>query len=194
MITKQTSTTSAQSQLLQQQQQQFGPAFIGPAPVGTAQAKPGTTTTTTTTNPTTRDGTVNHPSITISPATSNQNLKFEGKFEQTFQASSLRSAFRNHPAFTAVFEDGRGGASRDQGHWRNLNRSGGTEKFPGRIVALSSSEDVRAAGRGEMKGADTAAAATAHAEFALTGAPKGLVSVIMHAYNRSDMTGRILLV
>jgi len=42
--------------------------------------------------------------ILVSPATSN-DVKFERKFEHVFRTSSLHDAFKNHPAFNAVFED-----------------------------------------------------------------------------------------
>ncbi len=44
--------------------------------------------------------------VLVSPATSN-NVKFERRFEQVFAPSSLHDAFKNHPAFNAVFENER---------------------------------------------------------------------------------------
>lgn len=42
--------------------------------------------------------------ITISPATSNKDVKFLGQFDHVFKAWTLHAAFEQHPAFTAVFE------------------------------------------------------------------------------------------
>ncbi len=53
----------------------------------------------------------------MSPATSN-NVKFERRFEQAFEPSSLHDVFKTHPAFNAVFEDERmGGFGRFEASW-----------------------------------------------------------------------------
>lgn len=166
----------ARSQPSQQQEKQTGPAN----PESAQQVDLGTTTTT--------SDAVRNASVTISPATSNQNPNFDGTFKRAFTASSLRRAFKDHPAFHAVFEKRGGGL----GHgWPDFAEDWGDEapglkKFSGKIVALS--EDLAAAGGGEGKSVDTGGggAAAAGGNFALTSASKGLVSAIMTAYSRYD--------
>lgn len=46
----------------------------------------------------------NQPQVTISPATSNKDLRFTGEFDQVFRPSSLHGAFRQHAAYGAVFQ------------------------------------------------------------------------------------------
>lgn len=159
---------SAQHQPLQQQ---TGPAITGPAPVSAAPPKPGNTTWSSS------DGSEKHAaSVTISPATSNQNLRFDHPFERVFMPTSLRRAFRGHDAFGAVFEERQGGF--DEGWGGGGSR--GPNKFPGKIVALSDNLTVG-------KSADTATGAPADGEFSLTDASRGLVSTIMTAYNRCEI-------
>lgn len=104
--------------------------------------------------------------ITISPATTNQNLKFAGEFEQAFRATSLAKAFEKHIAFGAVFK------TTASAYGRNFRQVSSKSKYRGDIVALS--EDLATA-ETEGKGATP---------FTLTKAPKGLVDTIMTAYNR----------
>ena len=47
---------------------------------------------------------IRQPQVTISPATSNKDLRFTGDFDQVFRPSSLHGAFRQHAAYEAVFE------------------------------------------------------------------------------------------
>lgn len=160
----------------QQQEQQTGPAN----PESAQQADLGTTTTS--------SDAVQNASVLISPATSNRNLKFDRTFRKVFTAFSLRHAFKDHPAFHAVFEKRGGGI----GHgWPDSAQDWGGEapglkKFPGKIVALS--EDLAAAGGGAGRSVynSAATAAAAGGNFALTSASKGLVSAIMTAYSRYD--------
>ena len=189
----------AQGQALQpqqQQQQQTGPASI--IIIGCAQAKSDPTI-----NSSTSDAVKHEKSVTISPATSNKNLKFAGSFKAAFTPFSLRRAFKDHVAFHAVFETRGGCTGNGYGRydsredWGNESHTLKLEKFPGKIIALP--EDMAAAGGGAGKSVGTAAGAAAAGgagaagaagaaagEFALTSASKGLVSAIMTAYSRYD--------
>ena len=160
-------------------QQQTGPAITGPGPACTAEAKPGNTTSI--------DNAVKHAaSVTISPATSNRNLKFDEAFGDVFMPCSLRRAFKDHAAFQAVFEEGPVGFGGGWGGGGSL----GPKSIPAKIVALS--EDLAVAeGAEEKNAATTITAAPADNGFVLTSAPKGLVTAIMTAYNRYFVCLRI---
>lgn len=158
-------------------------AGLAESSISPAQAKPADTNN--------ADDVVKHH-VTISPATTNRNLKFVDDLKEVFPASSLRSAFENHDAFNAVFEDHRDGRPSYTDEFMSLLRGGQTpskkkKKFLGMIVATSEHEDLATAAGAEGKSGDTATAASGAAvgaESTLTGASKGLVSTIMTAYNR----------
>lgn len=55
--------------------------------------------------PRSASGTGEEKHITISPATSNENVDFTHDFDKLFRASTLQAAFEKHPAFTAIFQN-----------------------------------------------------------------------------------------
>eukprot|EP00752_Nemacystus_decipiens_P007638 g6827.t1 len=99
--------------------------------------------------------------ITISPATSNEGVKFTSEFDQVFGSSTLHAAFEHHPAFKAVF------TSKPELQRRTRSRSGPNDakKSRGRIIATSTES------------------ATATDKAGLARVKKGLISAIMTAYN-----------
>ena len=114
--------------------------------------------------------------VLISPATTNQNLEFQGDSDRFFQTTSLGGEFLQHPAFGAVFK-----TQRPDDYWHVPDEAEG--KLPGRIVALSyDSTTAEVEGKGlEVTSKKTGAE---RRDFALKSAPKGLVSTIMTAYNQ----------
>lgn len=164
-------------------------------PAITGAVESSASTTQTTPRMQAKPGTKKMNHITISPATTNQNLVFPPElFEQVFWPSPLRAAFKEHQAFHTVFKKERGDAGLGAGleefdfDWGELEPESlsGEKKFPGKIVALS--EDFEAAEVEEGKDGDTAAAAGAGVKSATTIAYKGLISTIMTAYNRYEYT------
>eukprot|EP00752_Nemacystus_decipiens_P007614 g6804.t2 len=100
--------------------------------------------------------------ITISPATSNEGVEFTSDFDRVFRSSTLQAAFEQHPAFKAVFTRQQETPSALYGSRSGANSA---EKYPGRIVAVSTES------------------ATATAKPGLAHASKGLISAIMTAYS-----------
>lgn len=111
--------------------------------------------------------------VTISPATTNQDLKFQGKFEDTFPASSLREAFQQHEAFRASSTSPRVSDADD-----GLPPS--HEQVPENIAEEKQKEIV---GLSEDLASYPVTTGAQEKAFALTSAPKGLISAIMTAYN-----------
>eukprot|EP00903_Cladosiphon_okamuranus_P009161 g8754.t1 len=110
------------------------------------------------------------------------NIKSTRKFDEVFPASSLHAAFRQHDAYSAVFET-EASLERDQraaefermfGDKCGRNPTAAVQKFPGNIVALS---------EGSAAKDGVIADATPGVDFRLTPARSGLISAIMTACN-----------
>ena len=114
-------------------------------------------------------------SVTISPATTNKNLKFKDTRKNFFESTSLRGTFERHPAFEASFPQSAGSVRAASG-WEGLSKT----SFPAWIVALSETS----AKTEEKRVETTDEAGTEKGKtFAIKPASKGLVSTIMTAYN-----------